>query len=222
MEGLIKYKDQNFLGDELSWSGEVDYNIGKDFELIELMSRAGALRLVIGFESLDERFPKNIVDFKEKKPLFLDTISKIRSVGIDVIGSFIIGSDNEPESVFDDLNNFINEANLFAVQIFILTPFPGTKAYEDFKEQSRLIVDKDGIVDWDKYNCFNFVFQGKDLNRKYLNYKNFLKKIYNMDEMITRMGRRSQMFFEKSNRKTLMSDFLFALNCQDLCSKLED
>ncbi len=148
MENLIRYRESNSYNDTFSWTGQVSDEIGRDKELLNLMKRAGAQSLLIGFETLHAglnkggpRSPAN------KKKHFLETIKNIRSFGIDVIGSFIVGIENEPGTVLTDLEHFIDEASLVMVQVLIITPFPGTAIYRKYRDQSRL------SYDWNKYDC---------------------------------------------------------------------
>lgn len=225
MEKLIKYKEEKYLGDELSWDGQVDSYIGKNEKLLDLMAKSGAQRLLIGFESFydvgkDPHRYKVKLDAARRRKGFLNTIKKVRSRGIEVIGSFIIGFDTEPDTIFDEIYEFVNESNLLLVQIFILTPYPATKLFARLRRNGKLFKDNSGKYDWDKYDCFNFVFNAGNINGKIINYIELLKRIYNNESILIRMAKREKTLLKKLRFNDLFSELLLLKNFQESIKKL--
>jgi len=68
-----------------------------------------------------------------------------------------------------DTIRYAKEINPQAVQFTILTPYPGTRLYEDV--QDRII-----CRDWDLYDCLHSVISTDHLSRKDL--EGLLKKAY--------------------------------------------
>jgi radical SAM superfamily enzyme YgiQ (UPF0313 family) len=180
MRELVRYKEEKYLGDQLSWDGQVDINIGnkESGELLELMARAGAKRFLIGFESFYyDKFNKNYKPASLKRR-YSNVIKNIRKCGIDVIGSFIIGFDFEPENILQEIEDFITDTGLVLVQINVLTPFPGTDAFTELRGDRRLFKEN-GRYDWNRFTSTNFMYtlNGNGLARR-LNYVNCYKRIF--------------------------------------------
>lgn len=57
------------------------------------------------------------------------------------MGSFIFGLDDDDVSVFETALKFVRESDV-AVPLFnILTPYPGTRIYNKFVEENRIITE---------------------------------------------------------------------------------
>jgi radical SAM superfamily enzyme YgiQ (UPF0313 family) len=67
--------------------------------------------------------------------------------GITIMGSFIFGLDGDDLGVFKRTVDFVNAAKIDLVFYHILTPFPGTRLYEEMDGQGR-IHDRD----WSHYD----------------------------------------------------------------------
>ena len=126
-------------------------------------------------------------------------IDTIQSFGIGVVGSFVLGLDADTPSVFSDLYEFIQKSCLYATNITVLTPFPGTRIYERLKAEGRIITE-----DWSRYNGFELTY--KPLNITVEEFDNGFKYIYNMlnssERMIRVMDNFKHIFNEKYKRIT--------------------
>jgi len=133
----------HLLGRKLRWFAETDIGIADDEELLDLMRESGCAQVLIGLESpvnegLHGLEMKN--DWKLRKlPRYREAIHKIQSRGITVNGCFIIGLDGHTPQIFDDVFNFVQETELYEVQITLLTPFPGTPLYARLENEGRLL-----------------------------------------------------------------------------------
>jgi radical SAM superfamily enzyme YgiQ (UPF0313 family) len=75
--------------------------------------------------------------------------------GITVNGCFVIGLDGHTTDVFDDVFAFVREAELYEVQVTLMTPFPGTPLYARLERENRLIEPHN----WKKCTLFDINFQ---------------------------------------------------------------
>ncbi|MEN8254562.1 MAG: DUF4070 domain-containing protein, partial [Verrucomicrobiota bacterium] len=66
--------------------------------------------------------------------------------------------------VFDQIYNFVRDAELYEVQITLLTPFPGTALYERLKKANRLIEP----TNWKKCTLFDLNFRPQDMTKEEL------------------------------------------------------
>jgi len=86
---------------------------------------------------------------------------RIRKHGIAVVGSFILGCDQDDLSVFCKTHDLALEAD--AVQFQVMTPLPGTKFGERVQEERRMIYDN-FPADWDKCDFDHIMHKPKYLD----------------------------------------------------------
>ncbi len=145
----------------INWYAFSDSSIADDNKLLSGIADAGCTQLLIGFESLcsENLQSLNKNHWKMKKlEFYKKIISHIQSFGIGVVGSFVVGMENDMADVFDNLYGFIEETSLYATNITVLTPFPGTETYEKLKREDRLF-----SKDWSTYNGFELTFQPNNM-----------------------------------------------------------
>jgi len=80
--------------------------------------------------------------------------------GIALLGAFIFGFDHENPDVFDQTLEFSMKNRLDAIELRILTPFPGTRLYSRLLEEGRLF-----MPDWwlGGYPADTLLFQPKGM-----------------------------------------------------------
>ncbi len=138
------------------WTCQCSVNVAKDDEVLSMMREAGCQHIFIGFESVSHKNLSHLGKNINKASDYGEAIRKIRSHGIDVIGSFILGNDGDDVSSFKELVDFIDCNALLDNLINILVPFPGTKLFARFKEEGRIL-----HYDWSKYDLGHVVFRPK-------------------------------------------------------------
>ncbi len=140
------------------WGGQTTINFAKDDELLSLYAKSGGRYAFIGFETLSENNLKKMSKSWNLPDGYKEAIRRIHKAGINIIGSFIFGLDEDDPTVFKKTFNFIMENNIDAAQFHILTPFPGTKLYTDMEKEGR-ITDRD----WAKYHTGEVIFKSKNM-----------------------------------------------------------
>jgi len=120
----------------LAW----DSNTG----LLEDMVKAGFTQVFLGIESVDPDALKSMNKNQNTAMSSLEAVRKIQRAGIEVTGGFIIGSDAEKPSVFDDLFRFIQESGIVLPMLGLLTALKGTKLYARLEQEGRLKYESDG------------------------------------------------------------------------------
>ena len=83
--------------------------------------------------------------------------------GIAVEGTILLGMDNQSEDDIKRLVDFLLEINLDIAEFTVLTPFPHTKAYNDFKQNNRIF-----SFNWDDYSADKVVFHPKQMSAQRL------------------------------------------------------
>ena len=75
-------------------------------------------------------------------------------------GCFVLGLDTHTEASFDQIWAFIQQSELYEIQLTILTPFPGTPLYERFARDGRLLEAQA----WERCTLFDVNFQPAHLS----------------------------------------------------------
>ena len=164
----------------LNWSCQASINISKEDDILRLMKDSGCGSILIGLESVSEQ---NLTRMNKRLNLrynYLEAIQKIQSYGILVHGSFILGSDFDDLSAFDELIHFIKEAKLLMPLINILTPFPGTELHKRMDEEGRIL-----HKDWSKYDARHVVFKPVLMSPEELEkgYKKVIREVYSYESI---------------------------------------
>ncbi len=153
---------------QIKWFTETDLSVAEDHELLSMMRESGCAQVLIGLESPTEEplrgLEKNANWKQGRFAGYKEAVSTIQSHGITVNGCFIAGLDGQTAGVFDDIYDFVHDAELYEVQITILTPFPGTALYERLKKQNRLIEP----TNWKMCTLFDLNFRPQNMTEEEL------------------------------------------------------
>jgi radical SAM superfamily enzyme YgiQ (UPF0313 family) len=149
---------------KLKWFTETDISVGDDDELLALMRQSRCRQLLIGLESPRQEDLVGVelrADFKARRfGTCKEAIRRIQRHGITVNGCFILGLDGHTPAVFEEILDFANEAQLYEVQITVLTPFPGTPLYSRLLREGRLLRPRD----WQLCTLFDVNFRPRDMS----------------------------------------------------------
>ncbi|MFC1590505.1 B12-binding domain-containing radical SAM protein [Candidatus Omnitrophota bacterium] len=182
---------------DVRWFGQTDVSIAEDVEMLRKLKKSNCMSLFIGFESISKisLSKADKFDWKSKQiKKYPEAIKNIQSFGIGIVGSFIVGFDEDNYTIFDALSNFIIENNIYASQITALTPLPGTKIRERLKKENRILSTK-----WDNYTFTNINFIPAKMTPKELEegLEMVYKKIYSNDIVL-----RKNMLFKEIYKGT--------------------
>lgn len=126
-------------------------------DLLEVMKRAGCGLIYYGIESGSER----VLSILRKGITLEQAKSAIRwakEVGMEVVGSFIIGVPGETKEDVMKTIRFAKESGIDFAQFTAMTPYPGTDVYELAKRGGLLTTN-----DWSRYTTINPVMRTKEL-----------------------------------------------------------
>ena len=151
-------------GKGLKWFAETDISVAEDEELLDLMRETGCAQVLIGLESPTESGLHGLElrnDWKFKKfPHYKEAIRTIQSRGITVNGCFMIGLDGHTADIFEQVFAFVREAELYEVQVTLMTPFPGTPLYARLERENRLLEPRN----WKKCTLFDINFKPTNMS----------------------------------------------------------
>lgn len=171
---------------KLRWGSQASINIAKDPELLSLYAKCGGKYVFIGLESLSQKNLDKMHKGWNSAKGYKEAIKKIHDAGINVLGSFVFGLDEDDETVFKNTFDFIMDAGIDAAQFHILTPFPGTETYAVLEREGR-ITERD----WAKYHTGEVVFKPKGMTEYQLQagYYWIFRNTYSVKNMLKRVLR---------------------------------
>jgi len=144
---------------KIAWLSQASLSIVKDPELLRLAQESGCRGLFIGFESLSQETLKAMRKAPNTAASFADAITTIHDHGIGIQGSFIFGYDHDTPDVFGEVLDFIETQRLEAAIFSVLTPFPGTRVFDQMQADGRIL-----HTDWSKYDMNHVVYQPKGMS----------------------------------------------------------
>jgi radical SAM superfamily enzyme YgiQ (UPF0313 family) len=136
LRGLVDYQARH--GYRFRFGTEASINLAQDAELLGLMRDAGFGWVFVGIESPD---PQTLKETRKTQNTHQDVLSSIRAIygaGIDVLGGFIVGFDNDTVRSFDVQHDFIVTSGIQAAMVGLLTALPRTPLYARLEKEGRL------------------------------------------------------------------------------------
>ncbi len=157
--GLVFISDDNFIGNktharailrELTpWSksrGEpfvfntqTTVTLGEDVPLIDLMTEANFVEVLLGLESPDEEALILSDKHHNRRIPMQEAVQTIQANGLTVMGSFILGMDGEQAGAGDRIISFIEATNIPIIMINLLQPAPHTRLWRRLQQEGRLL-----------------------------------------------------------------------------------
>jgi len=166
------------------WVGQASVSLlVKDDELMQLAAESGCKALFFGIESVSEEqlqtMRKAFNEIEEMERAF----KKIKKMGILIHASMVFGFDNDTKEIFDDTVRFLTRNKVSTVSFNVLTPYPGTKTYNDLKRDNRLTT-----ADWRYYDHNTVVFKPTNMTSYELQMGkiNARKKFYSISSVLKR------------------------------------
>ena len=188
---------------KIRWFAETDLSVSEDDELLELMRQSGCAQVLIGFESPVTAGLSGLElrsDWKSRKfPLYKDAIRTIQSHGIAVNGCFVIGLDGHTPEIFDQVYDFVRAAELYEVQVTILTAFPGTPLYRRLEQENRILEPGQ----WQKCTLFDVNYRPTHMNPGELadGFRNLVVRLYGDEFTAWRRNTFKQYLREHDHKK---------------------
>ncbi|MCR5697865.1 MAG: B12-binding domain-containing radical SAM protein [Marinilabiliaceae bacterium] len=196
--------DDNFIGDprwtmgllrdiiplEIKWNAAVSINVVNIPGMLDLMKESGCQGLFIGFESINTSSLDGVHKVQNDRGKFEYAISEIHRRGIMINASFVFGIDSDTPDVFRRTVDWIVSQKIETITSHILTPYPGTKLYDEFARDGRLTT-----TDLSLYNTAHVVFKPQNMTAEQL-YEGYLyvyRELYSFKNILRRLPRaRSQ------------------------------
>lgn len=117
----------------LRWSGQMCVNAASDDEMLDLMQQTHCRTAYIGIESVN---PDTLKKYGKQHHVdeVAKCVEKLHDHRIGIHGMFVVDADDAPDTA-RRIVDYAIETDMETIQIFSLTPFPGTKSFEDNKDR---------------------------------------------------------------------------------------
>lgn len=126
---------------KIRWVSQCSMNMLADDGFVKLMVKSGCIGLLIGFESLNK---KNLAQMNKGwgDVTKSDTLKMLSDNGVAIYATFVFGYDHDDKATFEKTLEFAIKEKFFLAAFNHLMPFPGTKLYQQFKDEGRLLYEK--------------------------------------------------------------------------------
>jgi len=153
---------------------EVSLNLADSPELLELMAQAGFKRVFVGIESPDDASLAECMKAQNRGRHLVSAVKTIQNAGIEVMGGFIVGFDNDGAGIFDRQLRFIQDSGVVTAMVGLLTALPKTRLFARLQREGRIVGESTGN---NLDGALNFI---PKLDREVLlqGYRALLKRLY--------------------------------------------
>ncbi|HID24787.1 MAG TPA: DUF4070 domain-containing protein, partial [Planctomycetaceae bacterium] len=180
LRALVEWRERTRA--RMTFLTEASVNLADDQELLDLMVRAGFTRVFLGLET---PVPSSLEECHKVQNTRCDLAEAVRTIqraGLEVMGGFIVGFDNDPEDIFELQLDFIQKTGIVTAMVGLLTALPQTQLYQRLMREGRLRQEATGNNTDAVLN-----FEPK-LDREFLinGYRNLMRKLYEPDSYYQR------------------------------------
>jgi radical SAM superfamily enzyme YgiQ (UPF0313 family) len=143
------------------WASQSTLAIADDPEFVRLAAASGCIGLFVGLETFSEKNLTSVGKSCHRVSDYRKSIRCFHENGIAIEAGIVFGFDGDGPDVFESTLKVLDKLGIDAVQVSILTPLPGTPAYE--KMRHRLFTR-----DWSKYDFHHPVFTPSNMTSNQL------------------------------------------------------
>ena len=137
--------------------------LSRDDEFLKLASDAGVINWYVGIESLSQENIDQAGKGTNKVENYAKAIKKIQDHGMMITGFFMFGFDFDTPETFSKTLQAIYDFGLDEVSFSIVTPYPGTRLFERYDRENRIL-----CRDWSNYGEGNVNYQLKGITEQQL------------------------------------------------------
>ncbi|MCK5796975.1 MAG: radical SAM protein [Deltaproteobacteria bacterium] len=170
---------------DILWTGRSALNVADDMELVEIMARSGCVQLLVSFQSISNDNLSTRGKLGNRASRYLQQVDRLQRHGITLMGSLVLGTDEDTPAVFERTAHFIDAA-IDIPRLSILTPSPDSSLYQHLKLKGRILHD-----DTARYDGSHVVFEPKHMSPGQLEngYRWLAKHTFSTAAIFKRTGR---------------------------------
>jgi radical SAM superfamily enzyme YgiQ (UPF0313 family) len=170
---------------KINWVGQASISLlVNDNELMKLAAESGCKALFLGIESVSEKQLKTMHKAIKEISQLESAMKKIRKMGILIHASMIFGFDTDTGKTISETVRFLIKNKVCSASFNALTPYFGTKTFEDLKTENRLIT-----TNWKYYDHNTVVFKPRNMSPSELQLSkiNAKKSFYSRSSVVKRL-----------------------------------
>jgi radical SAM superfamily enzyme YgiQ (UPF0313 family) len=166
------------------WYTQVGVKAAQDPEFLALLRKSGCRGVFVGFESISQPSLEGVHKSFHHAASYEEAVRRFHAHGIAVYAAFVLGFDQDRPETFQETARFLKRARVDALQLTVLTPFPGTPLFEKLDREGR-IFDRD----WEHYDMGHVVFQPEHMSAEELKagHDGILAEFYSWPAILRRL-----------------------------------
>jgi radical SAM superfamily enzyme YgiQ (UPF0313 family) len=180
---------QEARGRPFDFYTEASVNLAADPELMESMVQAGFRSVFVGIETPSEQALKHASKGQNLRVDLEQAIDRMTRAGLEVMGGFIVGFDQDGPAIFEAQRRFIEASPIPLAMINVLCALPGTQLWRRLEREGRLR----GRPNGDPFGRANFA-PSMDEVVLLRGYRDLMQQIYSADSYY----RRCEQFVERA------------------------
>lgn len=122
----------------LHFTTEASINLSDDDQLIDLMVKAGFTQVFVGIETPDDLSLAECSKSQNRNRDLVSSVKKLQYMGLQVMGGFIVGFDNDDETIFERMIEFIQKSGIVTAMVGLLQAPIGTQLYQRMLREGRI------------------------------------------------------------------------------------
>jgi radical SAM superfamily enzyme YgiQ (UPF0313 family) len=126
-------------GTSIGFLTEASLNLADNPELCALMARAGFTKVFLGIETPAAESLEECNKVQNRKRDLAESVRTIQAAGMEVMGGFIIGFDNDPRDIFLRQLEFIQRSGVVTAMVGLLNALPQTALHRRLAREGRLL-----------------------------------------------------------------------------------
>ena len=172
---------------DLLWYGHAPVSVAFDQELLEGFAQSGCIAVNIGFESFSTKNLKAMGKGFNQPIRYAEAVRRIHDQGVGIMGTFIVGLDDDDPGVFQRIIDFSIDSKLDWALTFIMAPYPGTDSFLRLEKEGRIL-----SRDWEKYDSLHVVYQplGMSVEELEKGMRNAWKDVFSTSSICKRVLKR--------------------------------
>jgi radical SAM superfamily enzyme YgiQ (UPF0313 family) len=172
---------------DLLWYGHAPVSIAFDQTLLEGFAQSGCIAINLGFESFSAKNLKAMGKGFNQPSRYAEAVDRIHDQGVGIMGTFIVGLDDDDPAVFQRIIDFSVGSKLDWALTFIMAPYPGTDSFLHLEKEGRIL-----SRDWEKYDSLHVVYQplGMSVEELEKGMKKAWKEVFSTSSIYNRVLKR--------------------------------
>jgi radical SAM superfamily enzyme YgiQ (UPF0313 family) len=123
---------------------EASINLADHPELCEAMVAAGFKKVFLGIETPEAESLDECGKRQNQKRDLAESIAILQRAGLEVMGGFIVGFDNDPLDICTRQFEFIQKCGVVTAMVGLLTALPQTRLYRRLAQEGRIVAETCG------------------------------------------------------------------------------